>query len=109
MNSETLPESASSRQHKPSIWSKILAIREFGSLVALAIVPKGKIAIITDHTLRQQLKVLKDGYLRALIGQRPFKMGAKAFLVLKGRLRERRLKTWRQVLTSSMRAMLTNS
>jgi Periplasmic binding protein domain len=49
MSFESLPESASSKHHKPSIWSKIVAIREFGSLVALAIMPKGKIATMTGH------------------------------------------------------------
>jgi hypothetical protein len=74
MTSETLPHFPSSKYHKPSIWSKIVAIREFRSLVPLAIMPKGKMAIINGHTLPQQLRVLKDGYLTALIGQRPFTM-----------------------------------
>ena len=71
--------------------------------------PKGKMAIIDGHTLPQQLQVLKDGYLTALYRTAPFKMGAKAFFILTRRLRERRLKTWKQVLTFSMRAMLTKS
>ena len=73
MTSETLPHFASSKYHKPSIWSKIVAMREFRSLVPLAIMPKGKMAIINGHTLPQQLQV-KDGYLTPWIGQRPFTM-----------------------------------
>ena len=34
-------------------------------------------------TLPQQLQVLKDGYLTALIGQRPFKMGVQSIISLK--------------------------
>jgi len=68
MSSEALPQSASSKHHEPSIWSKLVAIREFGS---------------SFDTLPQQLQVLKDGYLTALIGQRPFKMGVQSIISLK--------------------------
>ena len=34
MSSETLPESASPKSHHASIWSTLMAIREFGSLAA---------------------------------------------------------------------------
>ena len=37
MSSETLPESASPKSHHASIWSTLVAIREFGSLAALII------------------------------------------------------------------------
>jgi ribose transport system substrate-binding protein len=37
-----------------------------------------KFVVASFDTLPQQLKVLRDGYLTALIGERPFKMGVQS-------------------------------
>jgi ABC-type sugar transport system substrate-binding protein len=42
-----------------------------------------KFVVLSFDTLPQQLQVLKDGYLTALIGQRPFKMGVQSIVSLK--------------------------
>ena len=42
MSSETLPQTASSKHHQPSIWSKVVAIREFGSIISLKEATEGK-------------------------------------------------------------------
>ena len=42
-----------------------------------------KFVVVSFDTLPQQLEVLKDGYLSALIGQRPLLMGAKSIDALK--------------------------
>ena len=42
-----------------------------------------KFVVVSFDTLPQQLQVLKDGYLTALIGQRPLKMGIQSIISLK--------------------------
>jgi ribose transport system substrate-binding protein len=42
-----------------------------------------KFVVVSFDTLPQQLQVLKDGCLTALIGQRPFKMGFQSMISLK--------------------------
>ena len=49
----------------------------------LIVVPFEKFVVVLFDTLPQQLQVLKDGYLTALIGQRPFKMGVQSIISLK--------------------------
>jgi ribose transport system substrate-binding protein len=38
----------------------------------------GKFTLVVADTLRMQLELLRDGYVNALIGQRPFEMGEKS-------------------------------
>lgn len=42
----------------------------------------GKLALVVADTLKVQLELLKDGYANALVGQRPYEMGAKAMDIL---------------------------
>ena len=42
-----------------------------------------KFVIVSFDTLPQQLQVLKEGYLTALIGQRPYQMGVQSIEALK--------------------------
>jgi ABC-type sugar transport system substrate-binding protein len=44
----------------------------------------GQFVVVSFDTLPQQLQVLKDGYLTALIGQRPFEMGVQSIVSLRG-------------------------
>ena len=91
MSSEALPQSASSKHHQPSIWSEVVATREFGSLVGRLkhitgpwkAIKNKKFVVVLFDTLPQQLQVLKDGYLTALIGERPFKMNVQSIISLK--------------------------
>jgi len=43
----------------------------------------GKLAIVSYDTTTSQLKLLKDGYATALVGQRPFAMGTRSMEILK--------------------------
>jgi ribose transport system substrate-binding protein len=42
----------------------------------------GKFTLVVADTLKVQLELLKDGYANALVGQRPYEMGAKAMDIL---------------------------
>jgi ribose transport system substrate-binding protein len=46
-------------------------------------IASNKFVVVSFDTLPQQLQVLKEGYLTALIGQRPFKMGVQSIEALK--------------------------
>ena len=43
----------------------------------------GKLVIVSYDTVTSQLKLLKDGYATALIGQRPYAMGTQSIDILK--------------------------
>lgn len=43
----------------------------------------GKLVIVSYDTTPSQLKLLKDGYATALVGQRPFAMGTQSIAILK--------------------------
>ena len=45
-----------------------------------------KFVVVSFDTLPQQLQVLKEGYLTALIGQRPYAMGVQSMDALKAAL-----------------------
>jgi hypothetical protein len=91
MTPQALPQPVISK-HQPSVWSKLVAIRKFGSLGALVGAPEAykravetrkeaiknkKFLVVSFDTLPRQSQVLNDGNLTALIGRRAFKMGLK--------------------------------
>ncbi len=41
-------------------------------------IDSGKFTLVVADTLKMQLELLRDGYVNALVGQRPFEMGEKA-------------------------------
>ena len=46
-------------------------------------IKSGKLVIVSYDTVPSQLKLLKDGYATALVGQRPYAMGAQSIDILK--------------------------
>jgi ribose transport system substrate-binding protein len=66
-------------------WSSFGAPEAYKNAMAKkkADIASKKFVVVSFDTLPQQLEVLKDGYLSALIGQRPLLMGAKSIDALK--------------------------
>jgi ribose transport system substrate-binding protein len=66
-------------------WSTFGAPEAYKNAMAKkkADIASNKFVVVSFDTLPQQLEVLKDGYLTALIGQRPFKMGVQSIDALK--------------------------
>ena len=66
-------------------WSTFGAPEAYKNAMAKkkADIASNKFVVVSFDTLPQQLQVLKEGYLTALIGQRPFKMGVQSIDALR--------------------------